>query len=68
MGASLLSVAYAKTAAHEHFVLRFDGGVKGRYHLAFLVGVEYLGGQALRHAIEKELGTPITPQRAAPST
>jgi hypothetical protein len=55
----LTSIAYAKNVAHEKFVLGFDGQLKGRYVIAFLVAVEYLGGAALRKAIERELGDPL---------
>jgi hypothetical protein len=61
MAAPLDSVAYAKNPAHERFVQRFEGKLKWRYHLAFLVGVEFLGGKALRAAIEQELGNPDFP-------
>lgn len=56
--APLPSVSYAKSPEQEEFVQNFQGKLKGRYHLAFLVGVEYLGGAPLRAEIERELGNP----------
>lgn len=58
MLAPLPTIAYAKNAAHERFIKSFTGQMKARYNLAFLVGVEYIGGQALRAAIERDLGDP----------
>ena len=58
MSAPLPSVAYAKNPEHERFIQSFEGQVKGRYHLAFLVGIEYIGGHDLRARIEKELANP----------
>jgi hypothetical protein len=58
MSAALPGVAYAKSPEQERFVQGFEGKLKGRYNLAFLVGVEYLGGKQLRSDIEKELGHP----------
>jgi hypothetical protein len=57
-GVMLSSVAYAKSQAQERFILGFGGKLKGRYVIGFLVGVEYLGGAALRQQIERELGNP----------
>jgi hypothetical protein len=53
-----LKVAYAKNPIHERFIQAFQGKLKGRYLIAFFVGVEYLGGGALRQQIERELGQP----------
>lgn len=61
MTAPLPSIAYAKNRDHERFVQSFVGQLKGRYHLAFLVGTEFVGGKALREAIEEELGHPNYP-------
>jgi hypothetical protein len=56
---TLTHVVYAKNAAQERFILKqFSGQLKGRYVIAFLVGIEYLGGKQLRRAIELELGDP----------
>jgi hypothetical protein len=55
---TIFKVAYAKSPSHEHFIQGFDGKLKGRYLIAFLVGVEFLGGPALRQEIERELGNP----------
>jgi hypothetical protein len=54
----LSTIAYAKNLAHQRFVQSFEGKLKGRYVMAFLVGVEFLGGAALRQQIEHELGNP----------
>ncbi len=51
-------IAYAKNAAHEQFLRNFDGKLKGRYNLAFLVGIEFVGGHQLRREIETALGNP----------
>jgi hypothetical protein len=57
--ATLTSIAYAKNSRHERFILKeFDGQLKGRYVIAFLVAVEFLGGAPLRKQIEHELGDP----------
>jgi hypothetical protein len=57
--ATLSGVSYAKNSNHERYILQsFDGQLKGRYVIAFLVGVEYLGGAPLRKQIEHELGDP----------
>ncbi len=56
--AATTKVAYAKSPMHERFLQGFEGKLRGRYPLAFLVGVEYLGGAALRQDIERELGNP----------
>jgi hypothetical protein len=57
-GATLSTVAYAKSPSHERFIQGFGGKLKGRYLIGFLVGVEYLGGAPLRQQIERELGNP----------
>lgn len=44
----LKSVAYAKSPAHERLVRDFEGKSKGRYVLAYLVGIGVLGGSELR--------------------
>jgi hypothetical protein len=57
--AALTSVFYAKNGEQERFILHdFKGQLKGRYVIAFLVGIEYLGGKGLRRQIELELGDP----------
>ena len=56
--APLTSVSYAKNELHERFVLGFDGQVRGRYCLAYLVGTGILGGPELRASIEHDLGNP----------
>src|SRR5262245_7269946 len=53
----LTSIAYAKSPEHERFVRDFEGTSKGRYVLAYLVGVAVLGGSELRASIERELGS-----------
>lgn len=58
MTAALESVAYAKNPDHERFIQGFIGECRGRYHLAFLVGVEILQGPPLRAKIEGDLGHP----------
>ncbi len=58
MTATLDSVAYAKNPDHERFIQAFTGQCRGRYHLAFLVGVEILAGPPLRAEIERDLGHP----------
>jgi hypothetical protein len=57
-GPALDTIAYAKNPAHERFIQNFDGKLKGRYVIGFLVGVEFLGGAPLRGRIEAELGNP----------
>lgn len=54
-------ITYAKNPAHNQFLHNFDGKLKGRYHLAFLVGIEFVGGQQLRRDIEALLGNPTYP-------
>ena len=44
--------------AHEQFLRNSDGKLKGRYNLAFLVGIEFVGGHQLRRDIETALGNP----------
>jgi hypothetical protein len=51
-------ISYAKSSLQDRFIQQFDGQLKGRYLLAFLVGVQYMGGAPLRAAIEQELGNP----------
>jgi len=58
MTAALHNVVYAKNPAHELFLQGFTGQCRGRYHLAFLVGVEILAGPSLRAEIERQLGQP----------
>jgi hypothetical protein len=55
---SLTTIAYAKNLDHQRFIQSFEGKLKGRYVMAFLVGVEFLGGAPLRQQIERELGNP----------
>jgi hypothetical protein len=55
----LTTIAYARNVNHQRFVQRFEGKLKGRYVIAFLVGVEFLGGAPLRQQIERELGHPV---------
>ena len=52
------SVIYAKNPQHEQFLRNFDGRVKGQYHIAYLVAIEFSGGAKLRGEIEKALGEP----------
>jgi hypothetical protein len=54
----LTTIAYAKNLKHQRFVQSFEGQLKGRYVIAFLVGVEFLGGAPLRQQIERDLGDP----------
>lgn len=54
----LKTVAFAKSPEHERFVQDFKGKTRGRYALAYLVGVGVLGGPKLRASIETELGNP----------
>ena len=51
-------IAYAKNATHNQFLHSFEGKVKGRYLLAFLVGIGFVGGTKLRQDIETDLGNP----------
>ena len=68
MTATLTSVAYAKNPDHERFIQGFTGQCRGRYHLAYLVGVEILSGPALRAEIERDLGQPrYLPDQMYPS-
>jgi hypothetical protein len=55
----LARVAFAKNPEHERFVQGFAGRTRGRYALAYLVGVEILAGSDLRKSIEAELGNPV---------
>lgn len=52
------SIIYAKNAAHQQFLTSFDGKLKGRSNLAFMVVIEFMGGATLRQDIETELGHP----------
>jgi len=52
------SVIYAKNPEHEQFLRNFDGRVKGQYHIAYLVAIEFSGGAKLRGEIEKALDSP----------
>jgi hypothetical protein len=54
-------ITYAKNAAHNQFLHSFDGKLKGRYCIAFLVGIEFIGGPELRREIEGLLGNPKYP-------
>jgi hypothetical protein len=54
----LSSVAYARNALHQRFVLEFEGQLRARYNLVFLETVGVLGGAKLRRDIERELGHP----------
>jgi predicted hydrocarbon binding protein len=58
MRAPLDTIAYAKSPAHERFLRTFEGRTRGRYCLAYLVGLEVLGGTELRRRVEAELGNP----------
>ncbi len=51
-------IVYAKNPAHEQFMRSFDGKLLGRYHIAFLVVIEFAGGPELRRSIEDALGHP----------
>ena len=51
-------IVYAKNAAHQQFLSGFNGQLKGRSNLAFLVTIEFIGGAKLRKDIETELGNP----------
>jgi hypothetical protein len=55
----LVSVSYAKNRAHEQFLLRARGELRGRYILALLIGVGNLGGIPLRLQIEEEVGRAL---------
>lgn len=55
----LPTVAFAKSPEHERFVQEFQGETRGRYALAYLVGVEVVGGPDLRNSIDRELGNPL---------
>lgn len=52
-------IVYAKNAAHQQFLERFTGKLKGRSTIAALVVIEFIGGSQLRKDIEAELGNPI---------
>jgi len=52
------NVTYAKNAEHERFLRGFDGRVKGLYHIAYLVAIEFSGGAQLRSEIEVALEKP----------
>jgi hypothetical protein len=54
----LRQIAYAKNAAHQRFLENFNGKLKGRGNIRFLVTIEFLGGVQLRKDIERELGNP----------
>jgi hypothetical protein len=54
----LRTVAFAKSPEHERFVQEFEGQTRGRYAIAYLVGIQVLGGPKLRAEIEAELGNP----------
>jgi hypothetical protein len=51
-------IVYAKNAAHQQFLDSFNGKLKGRSNLAFLVVIEFIGGSKLRNDIEVALGNP----------
>ena len=51
-------IVYAKNAAHQQFLHSFNGQLKGRSNLAFLVVIEFVGGAQLRKDIEVALGYP----------
>lgn len=51
-------IIYAKNAAHQQFLSSFNGKLKGRSNLAFLVVIEFMGGSQLRKDIEAALGNP----------
>jgi len=53
-----MNVVYAKNPEHEEFLRNFDGNVKGLYHIAYLVAIEFSGGAKLRGEIETALGKP----------
>jgi hypothetical protein len=55
----LSTISYAKNVSHQRFVQSFEGQLKARYVIAFLVGVEFIGGAPLRKQIERELGDPV---------
>ena len=52
-------IAYAKNEAHQRFLESFNGELKGRINITFLVVIEFVGGSALRKEIETALGNPI---------
>jgi hypothetical protein len=58
LDAALANIAFAKSPAQQRFIQTFDGKLKGRYVIGYLVGVEFLGSTPLRHQIEKDLGNP----------
>jgi hypothetical protein len=51
-------IAYAKNAAHQRFLENFNGKLKGRGNIRFLVTIEFMGGAQLRKDIELALGNP----------
>ena len=52
------AIAYAKNDAHQRFLENFQGQLKGRINITFLVVIEFVGGPALRKEIELALGNP----------
>ena len=58
MSKLVTDVAYAKSPEHNERLSHYEGGVKGRYLLAFLAGVGCLGGSELRAEVESDLGSP----------
>jgi hypothetical protein len=54
----LSRIVYAKNAKHEAFIQQFDGKLKARYVISYLVSVEFVGSTPLRKLIENELGNP----------
>jgi hypothetical protein len=52
-------IVYAKNAAHQQFLNSFEGKLKGRSNLAFLVVIEFIGGAGLRKDIESALANPV---------
>ncbi|HWZ42239.1 MAG TPA: hypothetical protein VNW97_02125 [Candidatus Saccharimonadales bacterium] len=51
-------IVYAKNDAHQKFLDTFNGQLKGRTNLSFLVVIEFVGGEQLRKKIEAMLGNP----------
>jgi len=52
-------IVYAKNAVHQQFLNSFEGKLKGRSNLAFLVVIEFIGGAEVRKDIESALRNPV---------
>jgi hypothetical protein len=51
-------IVYARSKEHDQFLRSFVGDLKGRYLLAYAVGIEVVSGRELRLQVERELGDP----------